>query len=109
MAKKRNTQPIPKLSQFVADGKPTEFCWEYITTLAKVVASKYFAKYFEYFDNDDLVSLAITDAVAFVIKVASQNTDDDIHNIRNVLFTRIRNTLSNFDLNIKFDLSLIHI
>ena len=55
MAKKRNTQPIPKLSQFVADGKPTEFCWEYITTLAKVVASKYFAKYFEYFDNDDLV------------------------------------------------------
>lgn len=96
MAKKRNTQPIPKLSQFVADGKPTEFCWEYITTLAKVVASKYFAKYFEYFDNDDLVSLAITDAVAFVIKVASQNTDDDIHNIRNVLFTRIRNTLSNF-------------
>ena len=49
MAKKRNTQPIPKLSQFVVDGKPTEFCWEYITTLAKVVASKYFAKYFAKF------------------------------------------------------------
>ena len=95
---KRNTTPvvIPKLSEFVVDGKPTQFCWDYISTLAKVVVSKYFNKYTEYFDREDLASLATADAVTFAIKVSSLNTDDDIKNIRNVLFTRIRNTLSNF-------------
>lgn len=92
-----NTQPMPKLSAFIIDGKPTDFCWDYISTLSKVVISKYFAKYLEHFDRDDLAQLATADAVAFTIKVASlHKDDDDIRNMRNLLFTRIRNTLSNF-------------
>lgn len=91
-----NTQPMPKLSEFIVDGKPTAFCWNYISTLSKVVISKYFAKYLEHFDREDLAQLATTDAVAFTIKVSTLQKDDDIKNMRNVLFTRIRNTLSNF-------------
>lgn len=96
MPKHSNSMPMPKLSEMVVDGKPTELCWNYITTLAKVVISKYFAKYLEHFDRDDLEQLSITDAVAFMIKVSTLQTDDDIKNMRNVIFTRIRNTLSNF-------------
>ena len=99
MAKKASNSTInqnPKLSEFVVDGEATEICWKYISTLSKVVVSKYFAKYLEYFDKDDLVSLAISDAVEFIKKVASSRKDEDIKNMRNVLFTRIRNTLSNF-------------
>lgn len=99
MAKKTSNSTInqnPKLSEFVIDGEATEICWKYISTLSKVVVSKYFAKYLEYFDKDDLVSLAISDAVEFIKKVASSRKDEDIKNMRNVLFTRIRNTLSNF-------------
>lgn len=91
-----NTTQMPKLSEFIIDGKPTLLCWNYISTLSKVVISKYFAKYLEHFDREDLSQLATTDAVAFTIKVASLQSDSDIRNIRNVLFTRIRNTLSNF-------------
>lgn len=99
MAKKTSNSTInqnPKLSEFVIDGEATEICWKYISTLSKVVVSKYFSKYLEYFDKDDLVSLAISDAVEFIKKVASSRKDEDIKNMRNVLFTRIRNTLSNF-------------
>lgn len=96
MARHSNVIPIPKLSEFITDGKPNQTCWNYISTLSKVVVSKYFSKYFEYFDRDDLISLAMTDAVAFTVKLNSLNKSDDIKNIRNVLFTRIRNTLSNF-------------
>lgn len=91
-----NAIPIPKLSEFVSDGKATDFCWEYISTLVKVIIAKYFNKYLWHFDKDDLASLAIADAVAFILKVSSNQVDDDIKNVRNVLFTRIRNTLSNF-------------
>jgi hypothetical protein len=91
-----NATQMPKLSEFIIDGKPTLLCWNYISTLSKVVISKYFAKYLEHFDREDLSQLATTDAVAFTIKVASLQSDSDIRNIRNVLFTRIRNTLSNF-------------
>lgn len=88
--------PMPKLSEMVIQGKPSQLCWDYISTLAKVVIAKYFNKYLEHFDREDLEQLATADAVAFMIKVASTQSDDDIKNIRNVLFTRIRNTLSNF-------------
>ena len=91
-----NTTPMPKLSEFIVDGKPTDFCWDYISTLSKVVISKYFAKYLEHFDREDLAQLATADAVGFTIKVSTLQTDSDIKNMRNVLFTRIRNTLSNF-------------
>ena len=86
------------INDFIIDGKPTQQCWDYISNLAKVVISKYFYKYTDYFDKDDLTSLAISDAVAFTIKVAENNNSgcNVIKNVRNVLFTRIRNTLSNF-------------
>ena len=86
------------INDFIIDGKPTQLCWDYISNLAKVVISKYFYKYTDYFDKDDLTSLAISDAVAFTIKVAENNNSgcNVIKNVRNVLFTRIRNTLSNF-------------
>ena len=96
MQRQKNAIPMPKLSEFVIDGKPTQLCWDYISKLAKVVISKCFSKYVEYFDREDLTSLATADAVAFAIKVSTLQTDDDIKNVRNVLFTRIRNTLSNF-------------
>lgn len=85
-----------KFSDLVVDGKPTEQCWDYCSTLSKAVVSKCFNKYVEYFDKDDLASLATADAVAFSLKVASFHKGDNIKNIRNVLFTRMRNTLSNF-------------
>lgn len=86
------------LEDFVINGEATPFGWEYISTLASVVISKYFYKYLEHFEREDLTSLAISDAVAFIIKVVKINDNDNnaIKNIRNLLFTRIRNTLSNF-------------
>lgn len=94
--KKSTTHTIPKLSEFVIDGKPTEFCWNYCTTLAEVVVVKYFNKYLEFFSKEDLIQMAISDVISFAIKLASLQNDSDIKNLRNVLFTRIRNTLSNF-------------
>lgn len=99
MARTKSSNPkqvIPKSEEFVTDGKPNKFCWDYIETLAKVVVAKYFAKYFTLFDKDDLVSLAITDAVSFFQKTIDSGAYKNMQNVRNVLFTRIRNTLSNF-------------
>lgn len=95
---KHSEQEILHLSDFVDGNLVTEFGWNYISNLASVVISKYFYKYLDYFDKEDLTSLAISDAVAFIIKVVTvnNNTDSTIKNIRNLLFTRIRNTLSNF-------------
>lgn len=85
------------LNDFVHNNEPTQLCWDYICTLSKVVIAKYFYKYLDYFDKDDLASLATSDAVGFIVKVITINgTGNEIKNIRNVLFTRIRNTLSNF-------------
>lgn len=96
MARKESPEKNLKLSSFVENGKPTKVCWDYISNLSNVVTTRYFGKYLYHFDKDDLVSLATSDAVAFAVKVASSNTDDNIKSIRNVFFTRIRNTLSNF-------------
>jgi len=87
---------MPKLSEFVVNNEATQLCWDYTFTLAKVVVAKYFSKYLEYFDREDLAQLATADAVAFIVKISSTQKDDDIRNMRNVLFTRIRNTVSNF-------------
>lgn len=88
--------PIPKFEEFVTDNKPNQLCWDYISTLANVVVVKYFGKYLMHFDKNDLVSLAISDALAFANKVIATGTGKDIQNTRNVFFTRIRNTVSNF-------------
>lgn len=96
MARKKNPQVNPNLNEFFTNGEPNQACWEYVSVLSSVVVSKYFSKYLTHFDKDDLVSLAVSDCVAFVKKVASLNRCDEIKNLRNVLFTRIRNTVSNF-------------
>lgn len=98
MTKQKNPSSlaIPRLSELLTDGEPNEMCWEYISTLSKIVIAKCFSKYLEHFDIGDLAQLATCDAIAFVKKVASLHTGEDIKNTRNVLFTRIRNTLSNF-------------
>jgi hypothetical protein len=85
-----------KFSDFVVDGKPTFECWQYLSNLSNAVVFKYYYKYLNYFEHDDLVSLATLDAVAFAVKIFNLNSGDAIKNIRNVFFTRIRNTLSNF-------------
>ena len=53
---KNNSNTTCKFSDFIEDGKPTETCWKYISNLAKAVVLKYFYKYTEYFDKDDLIS-----------------------------------------------------
>ena len=90
------TAPIPRISDFLTDGIPNQECWDYIWTLASVVITKYFYKYLEHFSKDDLCSLATTDCVAFFKKVAASNSDAETNNLRNILFTRIRNSVSNF-------------
>jgi hypothetical protein len=90
------TAPIPRISDFLTDGIPNQECWDYISTLASVVITKYFYKYLEHFSKDDLCSLATTDCVAFFKKVAASNSDAETNNLRNILFTRIRNSVSNF-------------
>ena len=94
--KKKNKHVNPAFDEFFTNGEPNELCWNYITTLSSVVVSKYFSKYLVYFDRDDLISLAISDCVLFIKKVRDLNHSDEIKNLRNVLFTRIRNTVSNF-------------
>ena len=96
MARKKKTYTNPSFNDFFTDGKLNELCWNYISTLSDVVVSKYFSKYLVYFDREDLVSLAISDCSTFINKVRELNHSDEIKNLRNVLFTRIRNTLSNF-------------
>lgn len=96
MARKKKAYTNPSFNDFFTDGEPNELCWNYISTLSGVVVSKYFSKYLIYFDREDLVSLAISDCAFFINKVRELNHSDEIKNLRNVLFTRIRNTLSNF-------------
>jgi Mor family transcriptional regulator len=96
MARKKKAYTNPSFNDFFTDGEPNELCWNYISTLSGVVVSKYFSKYLIYFDREDLVSLAISDCASFINKVRELNHSDEIKNLRNVLFTRIRNTLSNF-------------
>lgn len=91
-----NSAPIPRICDFLTDGLPNQQCWDYISTLANVVITKYFYKYLEHFNKEDLCSLAITDCVAFFKKVAASNSDAETNNLRNILFTRIRNSVSNF-------------
>lgn len=91
-----NSASIPRISDFLTDGIPNQKCWEYISTLANVVITKYFYKYLEHFNKEDLCSLATTDCVAFFKKVAASNSDAETNNLRNILFTRIRNSVSNF-------------
>lgn len=82
------------LSDFIVNSKLTENGWVYIYDLSQVVVLKYFHKYFNSFDKDDLIQLGVSDCASFLIKL--ENSELEIRNIRNILFTRIRNTVSNY-------------
>ena len=93
---KSSSEPIPHIKDFLTNGVPNQQCWEYVSTLANVVISKYFYKYLEHFSKDDLCSLATADCITFFKKIAANNSDEETNNLRNILFTRIRNSVSNF-------------
>lgn len=78
------------LDSFVKDSSITEYGWKYISNLAKTISYRYYRTY----DMEDLVSLAITDLADFLILLEKGNNIP--RNIRNVLFTRGRNTMSNY-------------
>lgn len=78
------------LDSFVVDSKITSYGWKYIQSLAKTIVFRYYRTY----DTEDLISLAITDLAEFLLILESGN--DVPRSIRNVLFTRGRNTVSNY-------------
>ena len=78
------------LESFIKDSKITEYGWRYISSLAKTVAFRYYRTY----DTEDLISLAITDLAEFLLLIESG--DNVPRSIRNVLFTRARNSMSNY-------------
>ena len=78
------------LDSFVVDSKITNYGWKYIQSLAKTIVFRYYRTY----DTEDLISLAITDLAEFLLILESGN--DVPRSIRNVLFTRGRNTVSNY-------------
>lgn len=78
------------LESFIKDSKITDYGWEYITKLSKTVSYRYYRTY----DTEDLISLAITDLAEFLILIEQGNNVP--RSIRNVLFTRARNSMSNY-------------
>ncbi len=78
------------LDSFVKDSKITDYGWSYISNLSKTVAFRYYRTY----DTEDLISLATTDLADFLLVIASG--DNIPRSIRNVLFTRARNSMSNY-------------
>lgn len=78
------------LESFVKDSNITDYGWEYILSLAKTVAYRYYKTY----DTEDLISLAVTDVAGFLLVL--EEGDNTPRSIRNVLFTRARNCMSNY-------------
>lgn len=78
------------LESFIVDSRITEYGWKYIQSLAKTIVFRYYRTY----DTEDLISLAITDLAEFLLILEAGN--DVPRSIRNVLFTRGRNTVSNY-------------
>jgi len=78
------------IESFIKDSKITEYGWRYINSLSKTVAYRYYRTY----DTEDLISLAITDLAEFLLLI--EQGDNVPRSIRNVLFTRARNSMSNY-------------
>ena len=78
------------LDLFIKDSKVTPYGWEYITKLCKTVAFRYYRTY----DTEDLISMAIIDLADFLLLIEQGNNVP--RSIRNVLFTRARNAMSNY-------------
>ena len=78
------------LDSYIKDSTITEYGWSFIRSLSKTVAYRYYRTY----DTEDLISLAITDLADFLILIEKGNNVP--RSIRNVLFTRARNSMSNY-------------
>lgn len=78
------------LESFIKDSKITKYGWDYILRLARTVSYRYYRTY----DTEDLISLAVTDLAEFLLLI--EQGDNVPRSIRNVLFTRARNTMSNY-------------
>lgn len=90
MPRQANPNEPKSLSDLCSDGKITQFGWTYIQRLSKVVAIRYYKMY----DTEDLISLSITDLADFLLILT--RSEEPPRSIRNVLFTRARNTMSNY-------------
>ena len=78
------------LESFIKNSQITEYGWTYISNLSKTVAYRYYRTY----DTEDLISMAIPDLAEFLILIEQGNNVP--RSIRNVLFTRARNSMSNY-------------
>ena len=84
------SKQVITLDSFVRDSQITEFGWQYIASISKTVCYRYYRTY----DTEDLISMAITDLAEFLLLIEKGN--DVPRSIRNVLFTRARNSMSNY-------------
>ena len=75
---------------FVKNSQITDFGWQYIASISKTVCYRYYRTY----DTEDLISMAITDLAEFLLLIDQGNNIP--RSIRNVLFTRARNSMSNY-------------
>lgn len=78
------------VADFVVERELTPMFWEYASSLALVVAKRYYRTY----DVEDLVSCAVVNLAEFAMTLEA--SDVVIRNIRSYFFTRIRNTMSNY-------------
>lgn len=81
------------LKDLVTNQVVTEEGWKYISSLAKTVV----LRYYKYEDTTELEATLIEDSGRFLLTL-EQNYDNQIFvpkNLRNVIFTRMRNTASN--------------
>lgn len=78
------------LESYIKDSQITDYGWRYIQNLSRTVCYRYYRTY----DTEDLISLAITDLAEFLFLL--EKSEELPRSIRNVLFTRARNTMSNY-------------
>lgn len=88
----------------VKDGVVTTTGWKYLMSLASVVVCRYYLKRQ---GTHDLIMLAVIDCIEFLPKL-EKNTIDGSYpepkSIRNILFTRMRNAISNHLYRMRFEL-----
>lgn len=84
------SKQVITLDSFVKDSQITDFGWQYISSISKTVCYRYYRTY----DTEDLISMAITDLAEFLLLI--EQGDNVPRSIRNVLFTRARNSMSNY-------------
>lgn len=87
---RRKTHNANNLESFIKDSTITDYGWQYIQNLSRTVCYRYYRTY----DTEDLISLSITDLAEFLLLL--EKSEEVPRSLRNVLFTRSRNTMSNY-------------